>query len=416
MRSAKSESEVAPTLFVRQTGKEIEDLKIAPYLILHKIEDRLRVILHRARSYHVRFRSGRRCASGRDSIGPARHYGEPQQQSTRARRLHDGSHVAQRERLGRPLLGAAGHLVTCQPPLPQPRRPGMPRCARPCCRSVRSVRLAPCSPNRKSRTFFDFAGSGVDTQWAVQFRAVPDPAGFCLIVCLTRALSAVPQEMTGKAANRHPAPPRAVRGWPKSGCRIAHHGTRHDHPCTPGDGAGVARTDADRAARGRRRHRSGRSPSGHGRGAGGTCRATRSGLSRGTGSPSCRRASTPPSTSCWVTCTSSISSTAGRASAPAPTGSTGAPASTSAPPVRSCASPPRWPSCPTSPRPWPAAGSPIRKSGPCRGWLPLPPRRGCSRWPAAPPPRRWSGWCVAGGRQTRPRRRMASRYAWRAAC
>ena len=48
--------------------------------------------------------------------------------------------------------------------------------------------------------------------------------------------------------------------------------------------------------------------------------------------------------------------------------------------------------------------------------LPLPPRRGCWRWPAAPPPRRWSGWCVAGGRQTRPRRRMASRYAWRAAC
>ena len=72
--------------------------------------------------------------------------------------------------------------------------------------------------------------------------------------------------------------------------------------------------------------------------------------------------------------------------------------------------------CPTSPRPWPAAGSPIRKSGPCRGWLPLPPRRGCWRWPAAPPPRRWSGWCVAGGRQTRPRRRMASRCAWRAAC
>ena len=56
------------------------------------------------------------------------------------------------------------------------------------------------------------------------------------------------------------------------------------------------------------------------------------------------------------------------------------------------------------------------KVRPCRGWLPLPPRRGCWRWPAAPPPRRWSGWCVAGGRQTRPRRRMASRYAWRAAC
>ena len=71
---------------------------------------------------------------------------------------------------------------------------------------------------------------------------------------------------------------------------------------------------------------------------------------------------------------------------------------------------------PTSPRPWPAAGSPIRRSGPCRGWLPLPPRRGCWRWPAAPPPRRWSGWCVAGGRQTKPRRRMASRYAWRVAC
>ena len=98
------------------------------------------------------------------------------------------------------------------------------------------------------------------------------------------------------------------------------------------------------------------------------------------------------------------------------TGSTGAPASTSAPPARSCAWPPRWPSCPTSPRPWPAAGFPIRKSGRCRGWLPLPPRRGCWRWPAVPPRRRWSGWYAAGGRQTRPRRRMASRCAWRAAC
>ena len=32
-----------------------------------------------------------------------------------------------------------------------PRRPGMPRCARPCCRSVR---LAPCSLNRKKPYFF----------------------------------------------------------------------------------------------------------------------------------------------------------------------------------------------------------------------------------------------------------------------
>ena len=54
--------------------------------------------------------------------------------------------------------------------------------------------------------------------------------------------------------------------------------------------------------------------------------------------------------------------------------------------------------------------------GPVAGGLPLPPRRGCWRWPAAPPPRRWSGWYADGGRQTRPRRRMASRYAWRAAC
>ena len=235
---------------------------------------------------------------------------------------------------------------------------------------------------------------------------------------------AATQELTRTAPNRHPAPPRAVSGRSKSGCTIAHHGTRHDHPCTPGDGAGAARADANRAARGRGRHRSGRSgdagselPSG----------ARKLALQRNlpshptwtasvTGSPSCRRASTPPPTNCCATCTSSISSTAGRASAPAPTGSTGAPASTSAPPARSCAWPPRWPSCPTSPRPWRAAGSPIRRSEPSRGWLPLPPRRGCWRWPAAPPPRRWSGWCVGGGRQTTPRRRMASRYAWRAAC
>ena len=40
-------------------------------------------------------------------------------------------------------------------------------------------------PEPKKAVFFsDFAGSGVDTEWAVQFRAVPDPAGFCLIVCL----------------------------------------------------------------------------------------------------------------------------------------------------------------------------------------------------------------------------------------
>ena len=94
----------------------------------------------------------------------------------------------------------------------------------------------------------------------------------------------------------------------------------------------------------------------------------------------------------------------------------GAPASTSAPPARSCAWPPPWPSCPTSPQPWPAAGSPIRKSEPSRGWLPPPPRRGCWRWPAAPPRRRWSGWCGAGGRRTGPRRRIASRCAWQAAC
>ena len=47
---------------------------------------------------------------------------------------------------------------------------------------------------------------------------------------------------------------------------------------------------------------------------------------------------------------------------------------------------------------------------------PLPPRRGCWRWPAVPPRRRWSGWYADGGRQTRPRRRMASSCAWRAAC
>ena len=62
------------------------------------------------------------------------------------------------------------------------------------------------------------------------------------------------------------------------------------------------------------------------------CSATRS--------PSCPRASTPPPTSCCATCTSSISGTAGKVGAPAPTGSTGAPASTSAPRARSCASPP----------------------------------------------------------------------------
>ena len=214
-----------------------------------------------------------------------------------------------------------------------PRRPGMPRCARPCLpqRAARSLLPEP----KKAVIFSDFAGSGVDTEWAVQFRAVPDPAGFCLIVCLARALSAATQELTRKAPNRHPAPPRAVRGRPKSGCTIAHHGTRHDHPCTPGAGVGMSPADADRATRGARappfrpltfrQRRWGNLPS------------QPTWTASVTASPSCRRASTPPPTNCCATCTSSTSSTDGRASAPAPTGSTGAPASTSAPPARSCA-------------------------------------------------------------------------------
>ena len=47
-------------------------------------------------------------------------------------------------------------------------------------RAARSLLPEP----KKAVIFSDFAGSGVDTEWAVQFRAVPDPAGFCLIVCL----------------------------------------------------------------------------------------------------------------------------------------------------------------------------------------------------------------------------------------
>ena len=132
--------------------------------------------------------------------------------------------------------------------------------------------------SKRAAKFSDSAGSGVDTLWAVLFGAVPDPPGFRLGRRLTRALSAATQEMTSKVTNRHPTPPRAVRGRPKSGCTIAHHGTRHDHPCTPDDGAGVVRADADRAARGRGRHRSGRSPAGSG--AAGTCRTTRPGPPR----------------------------------------------------------------------------------------------------------------------------------------
>ena len=80
---------------------------------------------------------------------------------------------------------------------------------------------APCSlKSKKAANFSDFAGSGVDTHWAVQFRAVPDPPGFRLGRCLARALSAAKQEITPKASNLHPAAPRAVRGRPKSGCTI----------------------------------------------------------------------------------------------------------------------------------------------------------------------------------------------------
>ena len=44
-------------------------------------------------------------------------------------------------------------------------------------------------------------------------------------MCVVRALSAATQEITRKAPNRHPAPPRAVTGRPKSGCTIGDHGT-----------------------------------------------------------------------------------------------------------------------------------------------------------------------------------------------
>ena len=132
-------------------------------------------------------------------------------------------------------------LVTCQP---LPHRAGPERLAA----GAVGQRAGPAA------NFSDFAGSGVDTPWAVQFRAVPDPAGFCLGMCLVRALSTALQEMTRKAPNRHPAPPRAVRGRPKSGCRIGDHGTRPDHPCTPGDGS-----PPTLSPRGRGRHRSGRS-------------------------------------------------------------------------------------------------------------------------------------------------------------
>ena len=80
---------------------------------------------------------------------------------------------------------------------------------------------APCSlKSKKAASFSDFAGSGVDTHWAVQFGAVPDPPGFRLGRCLARALSAATQELTRKAPNQHPAAPRAVTGRPKSGCTI----------------------------------------------------------------------------------------------------------------------------------------------------------------------------------------------------
>ena len=71
-------------------------------------------------------------------------------------------------------------------------------------------------PEPKKAVFFsDFAGSGVDTEWAVQFRAVPDPAGFCLIVCLARALSAATQEMTLKSRKSASGPATGRQGVAK---------------------------------------------------------------------------------------------------------------------------------------------------------------------------------------------------------
>ena len=111
-----------------------------------------------------RSRGGSRLGGGRPRGAPARAWRGLRRLVTVGRRLLPASRRCH--------TAPARNAALCPTLLPQ--------------RAARSLLPEP----KKAVFFSDFAGSGVDTQWAVQFRAVPDPAGFCLIVCLARALSA----------------------------------------------------------------------------------------------------------------------------------------------------------------------------------------------------------------------------------
>ena len=134
------------------------------------------------------------------------------------------------------------------------------------------------------RIYSDFAGSGVDTPWAVQFRAVPDPAGFCLGRCVVRALSTAHagndphrrKSASGPATGRQGAAEIRVYDSPSwNPTRPSLHPRRRRHRVCP---AGATR---DRATRGRGTPPfMSRSPSGSGRGTAGTCRASRPGPPR----------------------------------------------------------------------------------------------------------------------------------------
>ena len=123
----------------------------------------------------------------------------------------------------------------------------------------RSDRHAPGAAHRRGRTLpalgfgemivpieinpripSDSVAQGLTRFLPSDFAECPPLPQFRFRMRVAGALPARPHELTRKAENRPPAPPRAVRGCPKSGCTIDHHGTRHDHAFSPDDRGGAA--------------------------------------------------------------------------------------------------------------------------------------------------------------------------------